>query len=182
MNVHLHDDRTLALSFAYNPATVARVKALGAQWDKERKEWHLPLSRLRRVADEFPGAQVEAECVAARLDLWRRWIAQHNAWGIWFAYADDGHTVVPVSDEGELSPCFVAHVAERSAVLSQFLGDQVFPAAPPPVRTVEPTEGDRLLMRSIQNAARNEERRGEVIERAKGRRRQAKQLTLLEDA
>lgn len=184
MHITLHDANSIRLSFAYSAATVAKVKALpGATWDKERKEWTVNLSALRRVMSLFPGVTVDRAVIDARLAMWRRWVRQHNSWGIWLAYADDGRTVVPVSDDGELSPCFVEHVASRSDILAQFLGDQVQPAsAPAPVRTVEPTRGDRLIWNGLQNAARAEEKRAEVVERAKGKRRAAKQMSLLEDA
>lgn len=184
MHVTLHDAKTLALTFAYSPATVERVKALGATWDKERKEWHAPLYLLRRILDTFHGAQIEQDCIEARRAQWRRWVQQHNAWGIWFALDADGKTVVPTSTDGELSPVFVEHVAAHSAIIEQFLGDQVQPvvAEPAQVRTVEPTAGDKLIWAGLQNAAKAEEERAETVERAKVRARQAKQMSLLEDA
>lgn len=183
MHVHLHDAKTLALTFAYSPATVERVKALGATWDKERKEWHAPLYLLRRILDTFPGAQIDHDCIEARRAQWVRWIQQHNHWGIWFALDADGKTVVPTSTDGELSPVFVEHVAAHSAIIEQFLGDQVTPsAAPAPVRPVEPTRGDELIWSGIVNAGRAAEKRVEVIEKVRAKRRQARQMSLLEEA
>lgn len=184
MNIRLHDARTVALEFPYSPATVARVKALpGSMWDKDAKAWYAPLCHLRRLADAFPGATIDRAAIDARLDLWRRWIRQYNACGVWFAYDVDCVTVAPTGPG--VSPVFEEWVAERSEILSQFLGDQV---EPPTRRTVpaweaEPTHGDRLIWTGIQNAAKAEDRKAEIVERARGKRGagQTGQMELLED-
>lgn len=168
MHVHLHDARTLRIThMGHNYNTLSALP--GATYDKPTKSLLVPLCHLRRVWQLRP-VVIDHACVAARLDMWRRWVQQHNACGVWFAYADDGRTVVPTSDDGELSPCFVEHVASRSDVLAQFLGDQVLPAATPAsVRTVEPTRGDELIWNGMQNASRKQEENEGKDKRRKAR-------------
>lgn len=145
----------------------------------------MPLCHLRRISQMRP-VVIDHECVAARLDMWRRWVQQHNAWGIWFALDTDGRTVVPVSEDGELSPCFVEHVASRSEVLAQFLADQVMPvAAPAPARVAEPTEGDRLIWAGIKGAKKQAAKtaaRQARIDKVRDRRAEGmEQMSLLEE-
>lgn len=184
MHIHLHDARTLRITnigSAYD--TLAALP--GAQYDKATKSLLVPLCHLRRISQMRP-VVIDHECVMARLDLWRRWVQQHNAAGVWFSLADDGETVVPTG-EG-VSPAFVEHVASLSNVLERFLGDQVLvdADAPTPVRAVEPTHGVRLIWDGIVNAGKAAERKAEVVERAKSKRRaakrrQARQMNLLEE-
>lgn len=180
MRVDLADSDHLSLSFRYHAPTVAWVKALpGAAWDGELRLWTAPLHLLRKIVDQFPDAKVDRAAVDARLAMWRRWVQQHNACGIWFAYDHDLMTVVPVG-EG-VSPVFVEHVASLSAVLAQFLGDQVerTEAKPVTLPTVEPTRGDRLIWEGIQNAAKKAERDEERKPRRKWSG--ARQMALIEE-
>lgn len=181
MHITLHDARTIRLEFPYSPAAVARVKALpGTTWDKDAKAWYAPLAALRRIVDAFPGATVERACIDARLALWRRWVRQHNACGVWFALDVDGVTVVPTGPG--VSPAFADWTAARSEILAQFLGDQVEPPQrhTPATWEAEPSHGDRLLHAGIQNAAKAEDRKAGIVERAKARRR-ATQMNLMEE-
>lgn len=180
MNITLADPSTLHLSFTYNAATVAQVKALpGSEWDKETKTWAAPLYLLRRLVTLFPGATVESGVIIARLAMWRRWIVQHNHAGIWFALGDDLATVIPTG--AGVSPLFVEYVAGLSGVLAQFLGDQVMVGSGQdvyvaPVPSVQPTQGDRVIWTGIVNAKRNEERKAAIIGREKEKRRAGRRV------
>lgn len=179
MHVHLFDQRTLRIErMGNNYDTLAALP--GAQYDKATKSLLVPLCHLRRISQLRP-VVIDHECVAARLDMWRRWVRQFNSMGIWFCLDTDAQTVVPTGPG--VSPAFVEHVAGLSSALRQFLADQVMPvAAPAPARVAEPTEGDKLIWNGIVNAGRAEEKRAEVIEKVRAKRRQARQMNLLEDA
>lgn len=195
MKITLLDARTLRLSFRYNAATVAFAKGLvGSEYDKRSKDWDVPLCHLRAIIEAYPRATVEDQTtvIEARYELWRTWLKQHNACGIYFALSPvDAATVIAYRDDGEpVSDVLQAHVAKRSPQLAPWLHVQRFPAAPSMPRahrpsvwdTAVPTDGDRLIHAGIVNAARREEQRAEVVERAKGkRRRKVEQMSLIGD-
>lgn len=168
MHITLDSSTTLCIT-NMGPHYDALAALPGATYDRSTKSLNVSLCYLRHLltrysatVDDLPG------CIAARLDMWRRWIQQHNHCGVWFALAVDGETVVPVG-EG-VSPLFVEWVGERSAILVQFLGDQVAPTSQLPVTMLAPTslgcEGDRLIWNGIVNAAK-----AAVVERAKGKKK-----------
>ena len=197
MKITLHDARTLRLAFPFSVTAKNFVASLvGAEYEgKAARTWRVPLCHLRALVTQFPAATVEdpAAVIEARYELWRTWIRNHNALGIYFALSpDDAATVVAYRDDGEpVSDVLQAHVAKRSPQLAPWLHCQVFPSAPampldvrPTVwDTTEPTDGERLIMSGIVNAARREEERTEVVERVKGKRRRGKveQMSLIED-
>ena len=198
MKITLHDARTLRLTFPYSAETQGFVTSLvGAMYFGERiTKCRVPLCHLRAILDRFPQATIvnQAEVIEARYALWRRWLVAHNEIGIYFALSpDDAATVVAYRDAPEgghpepVSDVLQAHVAKRSPQLAPWLHCQRFPSAPAMPRDVrptvwdvaEPTHADRLIHAGIQNAVRREEERAEVVERAKGKRRQAVQMELL---
>lgn len=185
----LPDQRTLRLSFRFHAATVSFAKSLvGSEYDKRSKDWLVPLCHLRTIMERFPTATVEdlATVIEARYELWRQWIRNHNSMGFYFAFSPaDAATVVAYRDDAEpVSDVLQAHVAKRSPQLREWLHVQIFPSAPTMPRphrpsvwdTAEPTDGEALIMRGIQNAAEREDRRAEVVERVrvKGKRRRSK--------
>lgn len=161
MLITLIDASTIRLSFPYYAPTVAAVKKMfGAQYEEKSKTWMLPLYHLRRVIDQWPGARLEEGVIDARLDLWRRWIRQHNDLGIWFAYDVDGATVI-ATGEG-ISPAFQEWVAKHSGLLWRFLGEQALQEDYQPSSvnsTVQSTQADTLIWQGIQNAHAAEQRR-----------------------
>lgn len=161
MLITLIDASTIRLSFPYYAPTVAAVKKLlGAQYEESSKTWTLPLYHLRRVIDQWPGARIEEGVIDARLDLWRRWIRQYNAMGVWFAYDTDGQTVI-ATGQG-VGPAFQAWVAKHSGLLWRFLGEQALQEdrQPSSVQSVvESTQADALIWQGIQNAHHAEQRR-----------------------
>lgn len=187
MKITLHDARTLRLAFPYSVAAKSFVASLvGAEYEgKTMRTWKVPLCHLRTIMERFPTAEVEdlATVIEARYELWRQWIRNHNALGIFFALDYDGTTVIAYRDDGEpVSDVLQAHVAKRSPQLREWLHVQIFPSAPTMPKPnlpsawddAEPTEGERLIHAGIQNAARREEQRAEVVEWAKGKRRRVK--------
>lgn len=185
MKVSLIDDRTLRLSFPFSLAAKSFVAALvGAEYEgKAARTWKVPLCHLRAIVEQFPRAMVEdpAVVIEARYKLWRTWIRNHNACGIFFALSpDDAETVVAYRDDGEpVSDVLQAHVAKRSPQLEPWLHCQRFPtgvAKPSAPIAGEPTDGEALIWRGMQNAARREEQRAEVVERVKGKRRKARMV------
>lgn len=188
MRISLIDARTLRLDFPYSVTAKNFVASLvGSEYEgKALRTWRVPLCHLRAILQHFPSATVEdqAAVVEARYELWRQWIRNHNALGIFFALSPaDAATVIAYRDDGEpVSDVLQAHVAKRSPMIAPWLHCQRFPSAstmPRPHRptvwdTVEPDEGLRLIHAGIQNAARREEQRAEVVEWAKGKRRKAK--------
>ena len=187
MKITLCDDqRTLRLAFRYHAGTVAFAKSLvGSEYDKRSKGWLVPLCHLRTLLTQFPSATVDdrATVVEARYELWRTWLKNHNACGVYFALAHDATTVVAYRDDGlSVGDALQAHVAKRSPQLREWLHCQRFPTVRPAPRpsvwdTAEPTVGDRLIHAGTRNAARAAERRERIVERArraKGKRRKAK--------
>lgn len=66
MQISLHDEHTIALAFAFNPATVAWLKELGgARWNPDLRVWLVPLGHLRRICERFPAACVADDAAAA---------------------------------------------------------------------------------------------------------------------
>ena len=196
MKITLHDARTLRLAFPYSVAAKSFVASLvGAEYEgKTMRTWKVPLCHLRTIMERFPTAEVEdqATVIEARYELWRQWIRNHNACGFYFALADDAATVVAYRDDDEpVSDVLQAHVAKRSPQLREWLHVQISPSAPAMPRVhrptvwdaAKPTDGDRLILTGIQNAAKREEQRAEAVERAKGKRRRAKveQMSLIGD-
>lgn len=193
MKITLLDARMLRLTFPYSVTAKNFVASLvGAEYEgKASRTWRVPLCHLRTIIEAYPTATVEdpAGVIEARYELWRQWIRNHNACGIYFALSPtDALTVVAYRDDAEpVSDVLQAHVAKRSPQLAPWLHVQRFPTAPAiprdvrasPWYTAEPTHGDRLIWQGIQNAAKAEERRAEVVERAKGKRRKAMQMELL---
>lgn len=196
MKITLHDARTLRLAFPYSVAAKSFVASLvGAEYEgKAARTWKVPLCHLRTIMERFPTATVEdlATVIEARYELWRQWIRNHNACGFYFALADDAATVVAYRDDAEpVSDVLQAHVAKRSPQLREWLHVQIFPSAPAMPRphrpsvwdAAKPTDGEAMIMRGIVNAARAEERKEQVVERVKGKRRRAKveQMSLIGD-
>ena len=196
MKIALYDQRTLRLSFRFHAATVAFAKSLvGSEYDKRSKDWTVPLCHLRAIVEAYPTATVDdpATVIEARYELWRRWLRNHNSLGIYFALSPaDAATVIAYRDDNEpVSDVLQAHVAKRSPQLREWLHVQRFPSAPTMPRphrptvwdTVEPTDGEALIMRGIVNAAEREERKAEVVERVKGKRRRKKveQMSLMDE-
>ena len=196
MKITLHDARTLRLTFPFSVTAKNFVAALvGAEYEgKALRTWKVPLCHLRTIIERFPTATVEdpATVIEARYELWRTWIRNHNALGIFFALAPDAATVIAYRDDDEpVSDVLQAHVAKRSPQLAPWLHVQRFPVAPAMPRPARPTvwddavpdEGLGLIVRGIANAAKAEERRAEVVERAKEKRRKAKseQISLIGD-
>ena len=197
MKITLHDARTLRLAFPFSVTAKNFVASLvGAEYEgKAARTWRVPLCHLRALVTQFPAATVEdpAAVIEARYELWRTWIKNHNACGIFFALDYDAATVVAYRDDSEpVSDVLQAHVAKRSPQLAPWLHCQVFPSAPVIPRpnrpsawdAAEPTQGERLIMSGIVNAARREEERMEVVERMKGKRRKAKveQMSLISES
>lgn len=187
MKITLLDARTLRLAFPYNEAVKNFVASLvGSEYEgKALRTWKVPLCHLRAIVEAYPTATLDdqAAVIEARYALWRQWIKNHNALGIFFAFADDATTVVAFRDDNEpVSDVLQAHVAKRSPQLAPWLHVQHFPTAPAMPRphrpsawdSVEPDKGLGLIVSGIQNAAKAAERRAEVVERAKGKRRMAK--------
>lgn len=196
MKLTLIDARTLRLAFPFSVTAKNFVASLvGAEYEgKAARTWRVPLCHLRSIMEKFPTATVEdpATVIEARYELWRQWLRNHNALGIFFALAHDAATVIAYRDDGEpVSDVLQAHVAKRSPQLREWLHCQVFPSAPamprPARPTVwedaEPTDGEALIHAGIVNAARREEERAEVVERVKGKRRKTKveQMSLIGD-
>ena len=192
MKITLLDDRTLRLAFPFSVAAKNFVASLvGAEYEgKAARTWRVPLCHLRTLIERFPTATVEdAETVIeARYELWRTWIRNHNACGIFFALDYDAATVVAYRDAPEgghpepVSDVLQAHVAKRSPQLREWLHVQRFPTCAPKPRApvaVEASDGEALIWHGIQNAARAAERKAEVVERAKGKRRKTRQMELL---
>jgi hypothetical protein len=161
MLITLIDANTIRLSFPYYAPTVAALKTmLGAQYEEATKTWRLPLYHLRSVIEQWPGARLEEGVVDARLDMWARWMRQHNAMGVWFAYAPDGQTVIAMGQG--ISPAFQDWVKAHSGLLWRFLGDQhsiSVSSAQHQQIEVEPSKADELIWSGIQNARQAEERR-----------------------
>lgn len=185
MQIAIENHATLRLSFATNQRTLAFVRSLtGREFDKDRSSWTVPLYHLRRVLDAYPDAAVVDRplIVRLRMEQWQRWVWQHNACGVWFSLDYDCETVVPVGDG--VSPAFVEWCASRSNVLIQFLGDQYEPVRMPrPAVTVEATAEDRLMQAAFVGGHKVEQRKAEMADRRKTKRRtQAVQGSLLEGA
>lgn len=182
MRVTLAGPTTIRLVFPYSPGAVAFVKALpGAEWDKEVKAWTVPLCHLGRIVARYARiVEIDYDVLAARDDLWRRWVQQHNACGVRFDLV--GGVVVAQGDG--VSPEFQKHVVARSALIAPWLGSQVVSR---PVITplqpsfLEPSQADGLLMRSIKSAAKREEKKAALVERVKAQRWQSKQASLLDE-
>lgn len=176
MKITLASPTAIRLTFPYNPDAVAFVKALpGSDWDKPSKTWAVPLFHLGRIVARYARTvEIDYDVLAARDDLWRRWVEQHNACGVCFEMV--GSVVVALG--AGVSPEFQKYVATRSALIAPWLGCQV---ASRPVITplqpsfVEPSQADGLLMRSIKSAAKREEKKAALVERAKAQRWQSKQ-------
>jgi hypothetical protein len=141
------------------------VKRLNGEYIKIDKSWQVSLHHLRRLLDRFPCATMDkAALVAARLEMWRRWMVQHNAIGVWFALDVDGETVIPVGDG--VDQIFVEWVAQRSAILYQFLGEQRITkihSFTMPIATS--IDDDMLIWSGIQAALRNEKKRAAIVKR-----------------
>lgn len=180
MRITLASLTTIRLEFPYNPDAVAFVKALpGAEWDKPSKTWAVPLFHLGRIVARYARiVEIDYDVLAARDDLWRRWVEQYNACGVRFELV--GGAVVALGDG--VSPEFQKHVAARSTLIAPWLGSQVVSR---PVITplqpsfLEPSQADGLLMRSIKSAAKREEKKAALVERVKVKRWQGKQERLL---
>lgn len=175
MKITLAGPTTIRLAFPYNPDAVAFVKALpGSDWDKPSKTWAVPLFHLGRIVARYARVvEIDYDVLAARDDLWRRWVQQHNACGARFELV--GGVVVAQGDG--VSPEFQKLVAARSTLIAPWLGSQV---ASRPVITplqpsfIEPSQADGLLMRSIKSAAEREEAKAALVERVKTKRWQSK--------
>jgi len=183
MKITLLNRRTIRLAFPYNPTVVAFVKALtGAEWDKESKTWTVPLCHLGRIVGEYlRTVEVEYEVFVARDEMWRRWVEQHNACGVRFEMSG---ATVQATGPG-ISPEFARYVAARSALIAPWLGCQVQarPLITPLAESfVEPSEAEVLVLAGMRNAAKREEQRAELVERAKAKRAGMKQGSLLEGA
>lgn len=183
MQITLATSTTMRLTFPYNAATVAFVKALsGSEWDKESKTWTVGLCHLGRLVQRFlRSVEVDYDVFVAREELWRRWVQQHNACGVRFAMVGG---VVQATGPG-VSPEFAQHVASRSAQIAPWLGCQVQarPLITPLAESfVEPSEAEVLVLAGMRNAAKREEQRAELVERAKAKRAGMKQGSLLEGA
>lgn len=184
MQIAIENHTTLRLSFAPRKATLDFVRSLnGREFDKQRGSWTVPLYHLRRILDAYPDANVVDRPLIVRLrtEQWQRWIWQHNACGVWFALDYDCETVVPVGDG--VSPAFVEWCATRSNVLIQFLGDQYEPKRMPrPAVTAEASGEDRLMQAAFVGGYAAEQRKAEMAERRKVKRRaKAVQGSLLEE-
>lgn len=172
MQIAIENHTTLRLSFAPRKATLDFVRSLnGREFDKQRGSWTVPLYHLRRILDAFPQALVvdRPTIVRLRMEQWQRWIWQHNACGVWFALDYDCETVVPVG-EG-VSPAFVEWCAERSSVLIQFLGDQYEPKRLQRSVAIEASAEDRLLQAAFVGGHAADQRKAEMVERRKAKRR-----------
>lgn len=187
VQIRMIDSATLSVRVPPIAVMRTKIKTLrGREWDKESGTWHVPLYHLRRLLIAFPSADLGDEkerIIEARLDMWRRWVHQHNAAGVWFSLAHDCKTVVPVGDG--VSPAFAKWVLQHSDILINFLGDQVEPARRPSrvERIAEPTEADRRMFAAIQGGLAAEQRKAEMAERMRSQWRKKKfaQGSLLED-
>ena len=187
MIITLEDQLTIRLSFSYNAATVAFVKSLlGSAFDKPSKTWTAPLYHLGTIVQRYARVvSIDYDVLCARDELWRRFIVNYGRLGVQFELENG---VVVAYGEG-VSPEFQKHVSLCSGLLRDHLHVQRFPSAPAMPRdvrptvwdTAEPTHADRLIHAGIVNAARREEERTEVVERVKGKRRMAKQMSLIGD-
>lgn len=172
MQIAIENHATLRLSFATNQRTLAFVRSLtGREFDKDRSSWTVPLYHLRRILDAYPDANVVDRplIVRLRMEQWQRWVWQHNACGVWFSLDYDCETVVPVGDG--VSPAFVEWCAGRSHILIQFLGDQYEPVRLPRAAAVEATPEDRLMQAAFIGGHKAEQRKAEMAERRKAKRR-----------
>lgn len=165
MHITLTDANTLTLAFPPVEPALGFVKALpGAEYNGRAKVWTVGLCYLRRLLEQFPAATVDDReaVIAARLNLWRRWVRQMNCLGVWFALDVDLVTVVAVG--AGVGPFLAEYVARRSSLLIQFLGDQRIPAEQPTPRPAPtPTRGEELLARSIRNAVKAEQRQAAIV-------------------
>lgn len=183
MRITLASATTIRLTFPYNAETVAFVKTIpGAEWDKESKTWTVGLVALARLVTRYLRiVELDYDVLVARDEMWQRWVEQHNRCGIRFALAG---SVVTATGPG-ISPEFARYVAARSALIAPWLGCQVQarPLITPLAESfVEPSEAEVLVLAGMRNAAKREEQRAELVERAKAKRAGMKQGSLLEGA
>lgn len=155
-------------------AAYAFLSALpGSEYQKATQSLLVRLCNLRRILNAFPTAQVvdRDAVIAARVELWARWVEGMNGLGVWFGYLPDARTVSCTG--AHVSPCLREWVEAHSPQIEPHLHRQWFPAQMTRVAeavNVEPSHADKLIWAGIQNAAKAEERRAETVGRVRARR------------
>jgi hypothetical protein len=177
--IFLLDPNTLRVSFPYSAAAVDAIKQVdGATWDKAAKIWRVPVAKLDAVLRAFPDAAAAPEvflaappvlpiqhfaemCAAAGVTLTVQGERVHGAGGCW-------------------TPILQAEIDARAVQLQRLLASGWQPAkAPPPPVAPEPasydriTHLDRVMAAGESNWLANEQRKQDVIDGAKRRKRKA---------
>lgn len=153
----------LKLTFAYDKATVERVKTIsGATWDKDAKAWFVPIAALPTLEDLFGHtASFDYAAFVAYDEARRRAAGQlhkllRNSGA---TFSVDANVRVHVAGEC-VSPLVQEVVAERSQWIAPFV--DVASAKKEPRREWELTDvtrADELLAKSIAGAVAAEERK-----------------------
>lgn len=188
----------LRIAFRYDKSVVERIKQVaGASWDKQRRAWYVPAGNVLRMLREFPEASYDYDVFVAAERAAKRWIADLHRLGV--TLWRDGERIVahgpgvsPVIEDAlqERKAWLLPHLPESTGTPQSAETGRTGIVAPNNPETQQDgtvlwdSERDQrvaeAMIRGMENAKREEERKTQIREAMKRRRfeRKAEQLDL----